>query len=398
MKKQRQSAALLIRTLLLLALFLPLSPGRAEGGGYVGLVIVHGDGRQLLRCIPLLGAEQISGEEVLRRAEVEVLFDFHPTQGAAVCSIDGEGCPADNCFCECQGEDCRYWAYWHLVGGNWVYAGSGASNHFVGNGDVEGWVWGEGMTAPPPTVTFAEICGPEATPPDAGATPTPSSPTPTATPAPATEPTATPEPYVRFWSDPDTIEAGQCSTLYWQTDNVSTVIVSGRHVPPTGAMQICPCETTVYVLRAIYADGGEYVVSTQVDVHGTCADSPLATPAPPSTGAPTLPPATPADAPPTTATPPSNRQGHTSPLPTPHPPTPTILTPPPQPSAQATPGTTPPTASPTSTETAHNVPPRYDVEGTRRRPFSSRWWGYLAFGLLLMAIGGGYILVEHRRR
>ncbi len=197
--------------------------------------------------------------------------------------------------------------------------------------------------------------------------------------------TATPEPYVRFWSDPDTVEAGQCSTLYWQTDNVPTVIVNGRQVPPVGAMQICPCETTVYVLRAIYADGGEAGISTQVNVHGVCTDfpSPLSTPLPPPTGVPTLLPAVPADTPQITATPFPNHQGDTSPLPTPLPPTST---------------TTTLTALPTPTEAERDALPRYDVEGTRRHPFASQRWSYLAFGLLLMAIGGGYILVEHRRR
>lgn len=178
---------LMVLLLLLPALRMFYGPARtlAQSANRAGLVVVHGDGRVIARCIEFTESD-ISGYDVLLRSGLEIIADIQGGVGAAICTIDGEGCGADNCFCQCSGgPTCTYWSYWHLVNGTWQYSNIGASGYRVRNGDIEGWVWGNGST-PPPTISLEMICG-------APATATPEPPTPTPTPIPPS-PTFTPTP------------------------------------------------------------------------------------------------------------------------------------------------------------------------------------------------------------
>jgi len=126
-----------------------------------GLVVVHGDGRVVTSCVAF-SEESISGVDLLRRAGLTVTVGAYAGLGYGVCEIDGEGCPAGQpCFCQCEGSPCAYWAYSHRrPDGSWAISGVGASGWQVHDGDVDGWVWGDGSTAPP-VVAFEEVCPPE---------------------------------------------------------------------------------------------------------------------------------------------------------------------------------------------------------------------------------------------
>jgi len=155
------------------------SPVRAQPPSRVALVVHFGD-RTVTRCVSF-EESQISGYDVLERSGVEVTASFGP-MGAAICAIEGVGCPAERCLlCEAP----RYWSYWRLVEGAWTYLQRGPSLAEVTDGDVQGWAWGEG--GPPPRVAFGDVCGPHTS---------TASPTSDATRAPtdATEPTATRDP------------------------------------------------------------------------------------------------------------------------------------------------------------------------------------------------------------
>ena len=148
------------RACVLLILLFTLSPLDANGvsghtadPSYVGLVIDKGDGITVTSCVTF-SEEEISGLDVLERSGLEIV-----TSEGAVCAIDGTGCPASNCWCQCQGTPCIYWSYWHWSDGSWHYSQEGAAGYQVHDGDVEGWRWGEGGT-PPPTVSFEQICYP----------------------------------------------------------------------------------------------------------------------------------------------------------------------------------------------------------------------------------------------
>jgi hypothetical protein len=143
--------------LILLSTLLPLGANGAGGHtsspSYVGLVVDMGDGALVTRCVAF-GEAEISGLDVLERSGLEIV-----TNQGAICAIGGTGCPASNCWCQCQGSPCIYWSYWHWLDGGWQYSQAGAAGYRVHDGDVEGWRWGEGAT-PPPMIPFEQICFP----------------------------------------------------------------------------------------------------------------------------------------------------------------------------------------------------------------------------------------------
>ncbi|MBN2392606.1 MAG: hypothetical protein JXR84_17885 [Anaerolineae bacterium] len=187
--------------LLFLALLLALlpQPVLAQEGGQnrAGLIVVHGDGRVLTRCVTFT-EERISGVTLLQRSGLAVDANTGP-MGSAVCTINREGCPVNDCFCQCKSNPCTYWNYFHRnTDDSWAYSGMGAATWTVGNGDIDGWVWGDGST-PPPALALDTICSMEATPSEdaliSAATATslpPETPIPTPTlPSPTPSPSAT---------------------------------------------------------------------------------------------------------------------------------------------------------------------------------------------------------------
>jgi hypothetical protein len=153
-----QPGGFLLLCLLLLAI--PRGVGAQEGGtNRAGLIVVHGDGRVLTRCVTFT-EDRISGVTLLQRSGLTVDANSGP-MGSAVCTINSEGCPANDCFCQCKSTPCAYWNYFHRNGdGSWAYSGMGAATWTVGDGDIDGWVWGDG-SAPPPALTLDAICSAE---------------------------------------------------------------------------------------------------------------------------------------------------------------------------------------------------------------------------------------------
>lgn len=144
--------------LLLLSLFLSQGYSLAQEAGpyHAGLVIVGEEGNVSTHCIAFEG-EQLSGLELLQRSGLNPEFKSGGL-GAALCALEGRGCPVEDCFCECKGAPCNYWVYFHLqADGTWNYSGVGAAGRTLRSGDVDAWVWGDGKTAPPP-LTFTDIC------------------------------------------------------------------------------------------------------------------------------------------------------------------------------------------------------------------------------------------------
>jgi hypothetical protein len=166
-------AARLALSALLLALW-AAAPAHAQSPDthQAGLVIVHGDGRVVTACVPFEG-EAISGAELLRRADVMVRLDAYGGLGYGVCAIDGQGCPGGgDCFCQCRSAPCAYWVYTHRQpDGSWAVSGVGAGARQVQHGAVDGWVWGDGSTTPPP-VTFEALCPAAEAPPEPAPAPT----------------------------------------------------------------------------------------------------------------------------------------------------------------------------------------------------------------------------------
>ena len=153
--KARRNKVLLIA---LIALTLIAATGQAQEPHRAGLVVRFPDGRVETVCVEF-SEDKITGGDLLNRSGLTVLFDFSTGLGAKVCKIGETGCdyPREDCWCQCQGSPCNYWNYWQLRNGNWVYSPLGASIRHLVDGEVDGWVWGDGQT-PPPLLSLDDIC------------------------------------------------------------------------------------------------------------------------------------------------------------------------------------------------------------------------------------------------
>ncbi len=407
-------------------LSVPLGNARGYADEHqAGIVVVLEGGQVETRCVTF-SETTISGYELLTRSGLPLVTTSDAT-GTFVCKISGSGCLANDCLCHFPP---TYWSYWELKEGAWRYSQAGSVARQVEDGDVDGWVWGDGAS-PPPEYSFAQICLGE---------PVPATPTATATqqsPAtPTMSPTETPEPEevaVRFWAEENEVEAGSCTNLHWQTAHARSVTLDGRGMPDSGAQQVCPCEDTTYWLAVTASDDTTERFPAEVLVTGSCPGAqatvaPTATPgaaatATPATSQPIAPgvEAAPSDATETvsaTAAPPEDEAPEAG-----APPGATAATTVPQPAAPAdepslppaqpemglppdammpAPRTTPSpspldefagTEAPAATLTAE----RPDVSGTDEPPSMWRWLGYAVFGLLLIGIGGGYIWMQSRQ-
>ena len=194
--------------LLLILGGLSLSVASADGPIQVGLYIQYEDGSTLTQCVELDGPDA-TGLDVLRKAELDLVFETGGFLGTAICKIGETGCdyPTQDCFCQCPGIPCQYWTYWLADEGGWRISPLGVSARVLKDGDVDGWVWGDDQTAPPERLLIEDICATAPTPTsvdseeqDSTFTPSPTitaiAPTPTQTvarPEPPQSPTQTPQ-------------------------------------------------------------------------------------------------------------------------------------------------------------------------------------------------------------
>lgn len=191
------------------------SPLAAERPNGAGLVIRFGDGRIVTAYVEF-DEPAITGIELLERSGIPVTVAQFGGLGLAVCAIAGEGCPAEDCFCQAKRQPAFFWHYYGLTPeGRWVLHPVGASSRLVRDGDVDGWSWTAGESGLP-AITIDEIArahGVERNPPPAlTPTPTLAPPPPTPTPPPTIalpppSPTAPPPPPVEARVDETTVTA-----------------------------------------------------------------------------------------------------------------------------------------------------------------------------------------------
>lgn len=160
-----QASAVALWGMVILIVGALVGTGETAGQGFnrAGLVITDAEGETQTSCVEF-AEEELTGAELLRRSGIPIVYGGSGSFGQGVCSIDGSGCndPSD-CFCQCRGADCAYWAYFSMSDGRWRFQAVGASQRRVRDGDVDGWVWGPGSDPPPP-VTFGEVCPLDAAP------------------------------------------------------------------------------------------------------------------------------------------------------------------------------------------------------------------------------------------
>jgi hypothetical protein len=81
----------------------------------------------------------VSGFEALESTGLNLEIEDFGDGSFAVCSIEGVGCPADDCFC---GEE-KFWNYEYWDGNTWQSYQVGAADSRISGGAIEGWRWGE---------------------------------------------------------------------------------------------------------------------------------------------------------------------------------------------------------------------------------------------------------------
>lgn len=164
--KQSFPKHILILLLLSAAIALAVACTETSTAAQQAALVVQDDAGQVQTACVTFDEPEISGNELLLRSGLDVVMDVQG-MGALVCQIEGAGCPANDCLCQCKGGgSCVYWSYWHQDEGEWRYAQTGASLFPVTDGMVQGWVWGPGavdQAQPPPATTFAEVCQSAAT-------------------------------------------------------------------------------------------------------------------------------------------------------------------------------------------------------------------------------------------
>lgn len=77
-----------------------------------------------------------------------------------------------------------------------------------------------------------------------------------------------------FWADKYAVPPGECTVLHWSVENVISVLFDGQAVTGNETRQVCPTQTTTYVLRVTSSSGSQdRTVTIQVAEAG---ESPVA--------------------------------------------------------------------------------------------------------------------------
>ena len=93
---------------------------------------------------------------------------------------------------------------------------------------------------------------------------------------------------ITFTADPNSIKAGECSTLNWSIQGGEEVHLNGESVGFSGQKQVCPQETTIYSL-AVYAGEGPPAppkAERQLVISVSGGQSPTQSAQPPTSGCP----------------------------------------------------------------------------------------------------------------
>ncbi len=140
----------LLVTLLLALLQFP-SGALAQQPNRAGLVIRHGDGRVVYRVVEFT-EQEITGADLLLRSQIALVTAAYAGMGQGVCSLDREGCPADNCFCKSYTNPAYFWHYYRLnADGTWSSMAFGPETRKIHDGDIDGWSWTAGDSGLPST-------------------------------------------------------------------------------------------------------------------------------------------------------------------------------------------------------------------------------------------------------
>ncbi|MEX2394819.1 MAG: hypothetical protein WD826_10115 [Actinomycetota bacterium] len=131
--------------------------------GEAGLIIRNGDEIDQM-CVAFDG-DETTGAELLAGSGIDYVEE-EGSLGTAICSIEGEGCGRDNCFCRYP----EFWGYWTKDDDteDWRFSDVGASERAVRTGTLDGWSFGRDGKPAPPDLAFESVCSAQAARPAGG--------------------------------------------------------------------------------------------------------------------------------------------------------------------------------------------------------------------------------------
>jgi hypothetical protein len=94
---------------------------------------------------------------------------------------------------------------------------------------------------------------------------------------------------ITFTADRTSLAAGECTTLRWHVPQADNVELNEQSINPSGQMEVCPTETTTYLLRAGSDDADQRELTIVVDGEAgpPTEETPASTEAPTPTRTPT---------------------------------------------------------------------------------------------------------------
>ncbi len=108
----------------------------AQEEGSADIVVQFDDNARVVRGLRV--SLPVSGLSALQQSGLNVVI-ADTNFGKAVCSIEGVGCPAEDCFCNSE----QYWGYSWWDGTAWQpYQVGAAASLITQTGAIEGWRWG----------------------------------------------------------------------------------------------------------------------------------------------------------------------------------------------------------------------------------------------------------------
>ena len=94
--------------------------------------------------------------------------------------------------------------------------------------------------------------------------------------------TPTPVAQIEFSVDANTVPAGTCTTIHWQTAHVQAVHLNQEGVAGSGSRQTCPCYDETHTLDVLLLDGSHDIRQLTIRVTGSCITPTADTQGPPA--------------------------------------------------------------------------------------------------------------------
>jgi hypothetical protein len=117
----------------------------------VGIYIDDGEGGITGKCRDF--GEGATAYDVIKNDGDFVIKDYG--WGYAICSVKGNGCPEENCFCDPSG---NFWNFLYNRG-SWRMSSVGVGDHNIEDREIIGFKWGQ-WGATPDDIAFEDVCPP----------------------------------------------------------------------------------------------------------------------------------------------------------------------------------------------------------------------------------------------